>query len=145
MAKQDVIAAGVAAIQTAEAQAISDQLGIAYDAGCTDQKASDGTFKQSDIDAAVAAAQAVDAQAAADAKAASDGALASLQANMAALSAKEGQEAGVIAGLQSSVQAVQASLAAIVALLPQPVVPAPVADPGLPMAADPVLPVSGAQ
>lgn len=121
MAKQDVISAGVIAIQAAEAQALSDQLGLAYDAGAVDQKASDGTLTQADLDAAVSAAKAVDAQAMSDAKAASDAALADLQAKLDALSQKEGQEAGVIAGLQSSVAAVQASLAAVVALLPAPV------------------------
>lgn len=124
MARADVQAAGVVAIQAADAQAISDQLGVAYDAGAADQKGSDGTFKQSDIDAAVAAAQAVDQAAAVAAKSASDAALAALQSQMTALASKEGIESGVIAGLQSSVAAVQSALAAVVALLPAPVAPA---------------------
>lgn len=122
--RQDVIDKGVAAVQAAEQQALSDQLGIAYDAGGVDQKASDGTLTQADLDKAVADAQAVDAQAAASAKAASDAALADLQTQMAALAAKEGQEAGVIAGLQSSVAAVEAALQAVTALLPAPAAPA---------------------
>ena len=123
MAKQDVVSAGVAAIQAADAQALTDQLGIAYDAGATDQKASDGSFTQADIDKAVASAQAVDATAMAAAKAASDSAIADLQTQLSALSTKEGQEAGVIASLQSSVKNIQDALAALMALVPAPVTP----------------------
>lgn len=125
MAKTDVVSAGIAAIQSAETQALSDQLGIAYDAGATDQKASDGTFTQADIDAAVTAAQAVDAQALAAAQATSDAAQAAIQAQLTALSTKEAPEAAAIAGLQASVAAAQVALAAIVALFPTPVVPTP--------------------
>ncbi len=59
MGKSDAVAAGVSAFQTAETQALTDALGNAYDAGATDQKASDGSFTQADIDKAVAAAQAL--------------------------------------------------------------------------------------
>lgn len=56
MARQDVIQQQLAAVQTSETQALTDALGAAYDQGATDQKASDGTLTQADLDAAVAAA-----------------------------------------------------------------------------------------
>ena len=89
MSKADIVAAGLSAVQAAQSQAVSDQLGIAYDggysAGVADQQANpspapaadpstgvvapavDNTpFSQADVDAAVAAAVApIQSQAAA--------------------------------------------------------------------------------
>lgn len=121
MSKVDVVAAGVAAIQSGQAQVLTDQLGLVYDAAALEQKASDGTLSQADVDAAVAAAQAVDAKALADAQAAGALALADLQSKMDALAAKEGQEASVIAGLQAAKDQLAAALAALSALFPVPV------------------------
>lgn len=121
MARADVITAGVAAIQTAEIQALSDQLGLAYDSGISDQKAVDGstgTFTQNDIDNAVAAAQAVDAVTLATAQKQSAAALATLQASLDAETAKETSDTALIASLQSSVASVQSSIAALAALFP---------------------------
>ncbi len=133
MAKADVVATGLSAIQSGVTQVYSDQLGLAYDGGFTDGVASvpvgtGGGFQQSDIDAAVAAAQAVDAQALSDAKAVSDAALADLQSKLDTLAAKEGQEAGVIAGLQGSLQAIKDAEAALQSLFPVPA-PVPTPDP----------------
>lgn len=120
MARQDVIDLGVAAVQAAEVDALKEQLGVAFDAGVAAQVAGGSGLSQADVDAAVAAAQAVDAQALADAVAVKDAALEDLKSQLLALAAKEGQEAGVISGLQDSVKGVQDALAAIVALLPAP-------------------------
>lgn len=118
MSKVDIVSAGVAAIQVGQTQVLTDQLGVVYDAAALEQKASDGTLSQADLDAAVAAAQAVDAQALADAKAASDAALAGLQSQLSVLATKEGQEASVIAGLQASKDALAAALATLAGLFP---------------------------
>ncbi len=137
MAKEDVVAAGVAAVQAADAQALSDQLGIAYDAGALDQKASDGTLSQGDLDAAVsaalatakvesdavlAAAQAVDAQALADAQAQGAVALDAVQAALDAMTAKEQLEEEAVADVAAKILSVQAAFDAIKAIL----VPVPV-------------------
>ncbi len=132
MAKADVVAAQLALVQAAEVQAVSDGLGNCYDQGALDQKASDGTFQQSDIDAAVkAAVDPLNAQiasdatilAAAQAKAVSD--LGLLQVSFDALNAKEQLEENAVAGLQASIGQVQAALDAIKAIIlpPPPVVP----------------------
>lgn len=150
MAKSDVVSAGVAAIQSAESQALSDQLGIAYDAGVSDQKGIDGSapgqFTQNDIDNAVAAAKAVDAQALTDSQAAdaaalagalandsttaaqalsdSNAALAKLQASLDAMTAKDAADVSAMASFQTSIAAAQANLSAIEALFnPAPVAP----------------------
>lgn len=73
---------------------------------------------QARIDAALAAQAAADAQALADAKAQGDAAIAVIQAQLDALSLKEGQEASVIAGLQSSIVSIQGALDALHALFP---------------------------
>lgn len=111
MARADVQAAGLAAIQAADAQAISDNLGVAYDAGATDQKASDGTFTQADIDAAVAAQAASDNAAIVAAQAAQ----ANLQASLDALSAKEAPEAALLQQISAGASALQAALSALLA------------------------------
>lgn len=90
MAKADVVAAAVVSIQAAEAQALSDGLGSVYDQGAQDQKASDGTFTQADIDAAVLA-KSVSDQAAADA----------LSAQVSALQADDDAKSKIIAGIQA--------------------------------------------
>lgn len=144
MAKADVVAAGIAAIQAGVVQVYSDQLGLGYDGGFADGVASvpvgtGGGFQQSDIDAAVAAAQAVDAaalaasqaadaQTALDAKTQSDAAIADLQSQFNTLAAKEGQESSVITGLQGALSQIQSAQAILAALFPVPpvVVPDPV-------------------
>lgn len=124
MAKEDVVAAGVLAVQAAEEQALKDQLGIAYDAGALDQKAADGTLSQADLDAAVAqavaAVQSVDAQALAEAQANAQGDLSLVQSALDAMTAKEQLEEKVVSDLNDAIQAVQASFDAIKALFPKP-------------------------
>lgn len=130
MAKQDVVAAGVAAIQSGEVQVYSDQLGIAYDVGASDQKASDGTFQQSDIDAAVkAAVDPLNAQIAQDqadlaaAHADADSKLAALQSQLDALSVAKAADDEVVKGLQQAADSLQSALDAIKAVIfpaPQP-------------------------
>lgn len=109
MTRADVISAGVLAIQAAEASALGSALGAAYDQGGVDQKASDGTFTQADIDSAVAAAQAVDA-------AAQAAAVKVVQDALTALIVKESAEASELVALQSGISA-------LVALFPVPAAP----------------------
>lgn len=142
VAKEDVVAAGIAAIQAGEVQVYTDALGGAYDGGFVDGKASNPVTDvgpseeqiQARINEAVSAAQAVDAQALADAQALKDAAYADLQKKFDDLSLKEGQESGVIAGLQGSLQAIKDAEASLQSLFPAPV-PAP-ADP-IPVEPDP--------
>lgn len=130
MAKADVVAAGVAAIQQGEIQVYTDQLGGAYDMGFSDGQvgASPGSFTQADIDAAVqsakdadaqvlAQAQAADAQALIDAQAQAQQSLADIQAKLDSLTAKEAPEAALIASLQSAKDSLAQALAAITAAL----------------------------
>lgn len=132
MVKADVVAAAVISIQGAQSQALSDGLGAVYDQGAVDQKASDGTLTQADLDAAIAAAvgplnsqiAALQAQDASDI-AAGQAALATLQASFDALSVKEASEAGVVSGLQGSIGSIQGALAALQALFPAPAPAAP--------------------
>ncbi|MES1988408.1 MAG: hypothetical protein V4440_10315 [Pseudomonadota bacterium] len=116
MAKADVVAAAVAAVQQGEAQVLADQFGSVFD-----QAEAQGTgpgFTQADIDAAVASAQGIDAQALADAKAASDAAMATLQAQLDDATAKKNADESVIAGLQSSADKLQAAVDLIHSLFP---------------------------
>ena len=87
--RADVISQGVAAIQASETQALSDQLGAAYDAGLASAPPSGG-LSQADVDAAIAAQKLAD-----------DSALSDIKAQLAALAAKEGVEASVIAAIQA--------------------------------------------
>lgn len=145
--KADIVSQAVAAIQAGEAQVMSDAIGAAVDEAALEQKASDGTLTQADLDAAVKAASdplnaqiaALQAQDASDAKAASDAQaalsdaqsqLASAQASVSDLTAKlEADDAAVnglkssMAALQSADQQLQAVLAAL-AGLGQPAAPA---------------------
>jgi hypothetical protein len=127
MAKQDVVSAQLAAIQSAEVQAITDGLGACYDQGAVDQKASDGTLTQDDLDAAVKAAtdplnsqisalqtkDAADVQALADAQAKAASDLAAAQQALSDMTAKEQVEEGLVSGLQSAISSLQGSLDAI--------------------------------
>lgn len=125
--KEDVVAAGVKAVQDAEVQALSDQLGIAYDAG----KADGGGLSQADVDAAVAAQQAADAQVLADAQAKADADLAAAKQALADMTAKEQLEEAAVADVKAKIDAVQASFDAIKALFSPPPAP-PVGDPSSP-------------
>ena len=127
MAKSDTVATQLAAIQTAETQAITDGLGACYDQGEVDQKASDGTLTQADLDAAVAAAvaplntqiatltaqDAADVQALADAQAKAVSDLAALQAQLDAAVSADVADKALVSNLQGAVAAVQTSLDAI--------------------------------
>jgi hypothetical protein len=138
MAKEDVVAVGLKAIQDGEVQVYTDALGGAYDGGFADGVASvpvaPSGFTQGDIDAAVQAkvdadavvlaqAQADDKKAFDDAQAVSAQAVADLEAKFDALVLKEGQEAGVIAGLQDSLQKIKDAEAILAGLFPAPVPP----------------------
>ncbi len=124
MAKEEVVAAQLAAIQSAQTQALVDGLGAVYDQAALDQKAADGTLSQADVDAAVAAAQAVDAQALADATAQFNSDLAAVQTALDDMTAKEAMEEEAVKAVQASIDSVQASFDAIRALFPAaPVTP----------------------
>lgn len=135
MAKADVVAAAVAAVQAGQTQVLSDQFSSVFD-----QAEAQGTgpgFTQADIDAAVKVKVDADAlvlaQSQADDKAAFDSAMAQsgsaiaeLQAKFDALVLKEGQESGIIAGLKGSLQAIKDAEASLQSLFPAPVDPVPV-------------------
>lgn len=140
MAKQDVIDSGVANVQAAEVQALKDALSAAYDQGATDQKASDGTLTQADVDAAVKAAVdplnaqiASDAAALADSQAKAVSAVADVQSKLDAMTSKEQGEEAIVANLQSSAAALQAALDSLKSLI-LTAVSAPVSQPAQPAA-----------
>ena len=138
MAKVDVVAAAMQMILTEQNQALTDGLGSAYDGGATDQKASDGSFTQADIDAAVKAATdplnaqvaSITAQDATDQAnlAAAQTNLASVQAQLVTMTAQDVSDKALVANFQSSVASLQASLdaikAALTAVLTPPAPPA---------------------
>jgi hypothetical protein len=90
MAKADVVAAQKAAVLAGQDAALEAGLEAAYDGGAADQKESDGSFTQADIDAAVAA-KGVSDQAAVDA----------LTAQVSALQADDDAKTKIIAGIQA--------------------------------------------
>lgn len=127
--RDDVVAAGVAAVQAGEVAVLSSELGKSFDSG--EAIGTGPGFTQADIDAAVLAAkdadaailaqsQADDKKAFDDAKALADAALLDLQGKLDTLSLKEGIEAGVISGLQSSKSQLEAVLAGLSVLFPDP-------------------------
>lgn len=141
MAKADVVAAAVSAVQAGQLQVLNDQFGSVFD-----QAEAQGTgpgFTQADIDAAVKAASdplnaqiaAITAQDAADVAAGQQAlsvlqaAKDALQAQFDTLSAKEGQESSVITGLQGSLSQIQNVVAILQALAPVVLPPAPVPAP----------------
>lgn len=133
MAKADVVAAQLQAIQSAEVQALTAGLGACYDQGMADAGGQPGTFTQADIDKAVKAATdplnaqiASDAQALSDAQAKAASDLAAVQASLTAMTQKEQLEENAVAALQASIVQVQQSLDAIKAIvLPAPPAPTP--------------------
>lgn len=144
MGKAEAVLAQKAALMQAQDAAIDAALGATWDQSAVEQKASDGTLSQADLDAAVKAAvdplmqqisdlqvkDAADVQAIADAKAAGDAALSDLQKKFDDLAAKEGMEASAIAGLQSAKSALESVLATLAGLQQPAPVPAPEPIPG---------------
>ncbi len=127
MGKSDFVAQQLAAIQSGQTQVISDALGATFDEGALEQKASDGTLTQGDVDAAVAAAvaplnaqiadltakDAADVQALADAQAKAVSDLAALQGLLDAAVSADVADKALVSNLQGSIAAVQTSLDAI--------------------------------
>jgi len=99
MAKADVVAAQKQAIIDGESAVIEQALGAAYDGGANDQKASDGSFTQADIDAAVAKAQADDQVV-----------LQGVQQQLSDMTAKEQSEEQQVATLQDVISKIKALL-----------------------------------
>lgn len=138
MSRDQILSDALSAISAGQAQVLSSSIGQALDAMALEQKASDGTLSQGDLDKAVADAvaplnqqisdlqvlDAADKQAILDAKAAGDAALASLQGQFDSLKASKDVEDGVISGLNDSIVKIQGALDALHALFPAPV-PAP--------------------
>lgn len=132
MSRDQIISDALAAISAGQAQVLSDAVSAAVDQSAIEQKASDGTLSQADVDAAVAAAvaplnqqisdlqvkDAADVQAAVDAKAAGDAAVAALQVQFDDLKSAKDVEDGVIAGLNASIVSIQGALDALHALFP---------------------------
>ncbi len=124
MSKDQIVSQALASISSGQAQVLADAIGVAVDQSALEQKASDGTLSQADLDKAVAdavsAAQAVDAQALADAQAKAQADLAALQASLDSVTAKELGEEAAVKALQDAMAAVQASWDAVKALFPAP-------------------------
>jgi hypothetical protein len=120
MAKADIVAAQLAAIQQGQNQVLSDAIGAAYDGGAQDQAAADGSSTsaadQAKIDALTAQVADLTAKDEADVKAGQD-ALAAMQSQMTdvqkqladALAAKSADET-VIQGLQAAASQIQGLL-----------------------------------
>ncbi len=128
MSKADIVAAALSAISAGSAQVLSDAVGAAVDQSALEQKASDGTLGQGDLDAAVAAAVAplneqilaLTDKDAADI-AAGVAALSDLQGKLDTLAAKESVEAGIVNGLKDSLAALQDVVAKLSGIVTPPV------------------------
>lgn len=117
MSRDQIISDAVSAIQSGQLQVLQDAVGKAVDQSAVEQKASDGTLTQADLDAAVKSATdalnaqvaSLQAQDAVDAKAASDAqaALADLQSKFNDLSQKEGLEEQQVAALQAKIDQIK--------------------------------------
>ncbi len=118
MSKTDTIAAQKAALLAAQDGAIDAALGATWDQAALEQKGADGTMSQADVDAAVAAAQAVDQKAFDDAKAASDAAMTDLQAKLDAAVAAKSADETVLQGLQDAAAKFQAAADLVHSLFP---------------------------
>lgn len=127
MAKADVVSVQKQAVLDGQGAALEAGLGACYDAGLADAPPSGG-LTQADLDAAVAAAREEDAKVLADQKALDDAALAdehqrgaealaALQVQLDAVSAAKAVEDGVIQGLQSSKDQIQAALDTLKSLI----------------------------
>lgn len=104
MAKADVVTAQLAAIQSGINGVLSDAVGAAYDQGMADAGApATAGLTQADVDAAVAAAKAADAQALKDA-------VAAVQVQLDAMTAKEVSEESAVAALQAKLDQIKALL-----------------------------------
>lgn len=106
MAKAEVVQAQMTAIQAAESAALQAGLEACYDQGVADAGVPApvaGAFTQGDIDAAVAAAKAADAQAMSDA-------VAAVQAQLDAETAKDAADVAALAAVQAKLDQIKALL-----------------------------------
>ncbi len=129
--KQDVVDAGVAAVQAAEVAALKEQLGLAYDSGVSD--AQGGGLSQADVDAAVQAVKDADAAILEAAKADFQAQLSAVQQALSDMTAKEQLEEAAVADVKAKIDSVQEAFDKIKAFLfpapPPPVDPVPVDPP----------------
>lgn len=140
MSREEIVSKALSDIVTGQAQVLSDVIGAAVDQSAIEQKASDGTLSQGDLDTAVAAAVeplnqkigelqlviATDEQALVDAHVEADAKLAEVTSALAAMTADDVVKTKAVTDLQGSVAAVQAALDSIKALLFPAPVPAPI-------------------
>ena len=136
MSKPDVVSAAKASFVSAQDGALQSFGESCYDGGAVDQKASDGTLTQADLDAAVKAATdplnaqiAQDATDLAKAHSDADAAAAALKTStdaLAAMTADDASKTKAVADVQANAVALQAALDVIKGLLapPAPVPPA---------------------
>ena len=124
MSKTDIVSSQKAAILSGQDAALQAGLEAVYDLAAQEQKASDGTLTQGDLDAAIkAATDPLNAQIVQDqadlvaAHADADAKLAAVQSALEAMTSKEQLEEKVVSDLQSSVAQVQAALDAIKAIV----------------------------
>ncbi len=103
--KQDVVDAGVAAVQAAEVAALKEQLGLAYDSGVSD--AQGGGLSQADVDAAVQAVKDADAAILEAAKADFQAQLSAVQQALSDMTAKEQLEEAAVADVKAKIDSVQ--------------------------------------
>ncbi len=125
MSRDQIVADALTAISSGQAQVLTDAVGAAVDASALEQKASDGTLGQGDLDAAVAAAVApLNAQIAQDATdlaaahADADAKLAALQTSFDALTIDDTTKTAEVKNFTDSVAALSAALDAFKALIP---------------------------
>jgi len=107
MGKSDVVSAQKAAVIAGQDAALQAGLEACYDQGVADAGVPApvaGTFTQADIDAAVASAKAADAQAMSDA-------VAAVQAQLDAMTAKDNADMASAAALQSKLDQIKALIA----------------------------------
>ncbi len=130
MGMAEFVASQKAAILAGQDAALEGGLEAVWVESALEQKASDGTLTQGDLDAAIKAAtdplNAQIAQDAADLTAAhadADAKLAALQTSLDAMTADDATKTKAVTDLQGSVAGVQAALDAIKALLSPPVPP----------------------
>lgn len=129
--KADIVAKAKADLVAGQDAVLESVIGAACDQSALEQKASDGTLTQADLDAAVQPLKdqiAADAQALSDAHAKADSDLASLQSALDAMTSKEKLAEKSVSDVNAAIAQVQSSFDAIKAAFP---VPAPV-DPVAP-------------
>ncbi|MGZ3744419.1 MAG: hypothetical protein ACXVB1_00015 [Pseudobdellovibrionaceae bacterium] len=145
MGKVDIIAKAKADLIAGQDAVLEQVIGAACDASALEQKASDGTLSQSDVqpmidaavekaladakvisDKALSDAQAVDAQALADEHAKMQAQVDDLTSKLADMTTKDQIAEKAVGSFQGALSALQASLDTLKSMVPKDVTPEPV-------------------